>query len=281
MTDASSLQFLTEDRVPAGPGDLVAQEAWFGRLVAALVLLGAGVAVPIVVYQGVLYSSPLRFEFSFEAAIGLIGYGIGGLMALVMTLVGLLGGWGFLTNAMAAWRRSNWTLRAGPDGLYLKLRGYTDFRLAADDEIVAFIPRRQVRWLRLHDERARRIGNRDAEERRRWVSTFLPGVTMKAKGIALTVREPDLLRLDWRTKRTVLVPKLSTARGSLARHYRFAEDVEAEQVPLQALDRAAQESRLLEMVRHGNAIDATILAQGLYGFTTTEAKKFLEELEGE
>lgn len=310
MTGDPGLEFLAEERVPVGPGDLVAREAWAGRLVVALVLLAFGFAVPIAAYLGAFEAAAPRFEASFESLIGLAAYAIGGLMVLVMTLAGLLGGWAFLTTAMAAWRPANWVLRASPDGLYLKLRDYTDHRLGAGDAVVAFIPRRQVRWLRTHDERVRVVGTRDVararddrlarqeyleirlqsddlsglearldEERRRWVRTFLPGVTMQAKGTAVAVRGDGLVRLDWRTKGTRLRPALSAARDHLARHYRFAEGVEAEQAPLRDLDRTAQESRLLDMVRQGNSIDAVRLAQNLYGFTTTEAKQFLDELQ--
>ncbi len=37
---------------------------------------------------------------------------------------------------------------------------------------------------------------------------------------------------------------------------------------------------LLDMLRQGSTINAVIVAKDLYGFTTTEAKRFLEELQG-
>jgi cystathionine beta-lyase/cystathionine gamma-synthase len=43
--------------------------------------------------------------------------------------------------------------------------------------------------------------------------------------------------------------------------------------------RAAREARLRDMVRQGNTIDPVIVARDLYGFTATEAKRFLNELE--
>ena len=35
------------------------------------------------------------------------------------------------------------------------------------------------------------------------------------------------------------------------------------------------------MVHQGNTLDAVIVAKDLYGFTTTEAKRFLDELQGQ
>jgi hypothetical protein len=90
-----------------------------------------------------------------------------------------------------------------------------------------------------------------AEARRRRVRTFLPGVTMKAEGRAISVRADGLVRIVWRTRGTRLRPNLAETRAILARRYRFAEAVETEQAAIVDLDRAAQESRLLDMVGQG------------------------------
>jgi hypothetical protein len=304
------LHFLPEDRVPLGTAELVAREAWLGRLIVVVFLLSLGLTAPIFAYQTVTAGGEVPWALSAETLFALAGYAVGGLLTLVMTLCGLLGGWAFLSTVLAAWKPGNWTLCATEAGLYLKLRGITDHRLAAEDAIVAFIPRAEVRWLKCLGERARVVGTREAgrpednavtrqqyleiclqhddlsslearlaEERRRWVRTFLPGVTMKAKGSAISVRADGLVRIDWRTRGTRLRPDLAAARAILARRYRFAEAVETEQVAIAELDRAAQESRLLDMVGQGNTVDALILAKNLFGFDTTEAKRFLDELE--
>ena len=89
-----------------------------------------------------------------------------------------------------------------------------------------------------------------------------------------------MIRIDWTTKGTRLRPKLAAALERLARDYPVAPELETEQAQAKRLDREAQETRLLDMVRQGNIIDAAIVAKNLYGFTTTEAKRFLEELRG-
>jgi hypothetical protein len=310
LTGDRGLEFMPEGRVPLGRAGLLAREAWSGRLAVAAFLLAVGVAAPILAYRTVSASGAAPMELSMATLVGVAGYAVGGLVVLVVTLCGLLGGWAFLSTVLAAWKPSNWVLCATEAGLYLKLRGFTDHRLAAEDAVVAFIPRREVRWLRSRGERARVVGTRrvarpldDAlarqqyleirlqhddlaalearldEERRRWVRTFLPGVTMKAGGTPIAVRDDGVVRIDWRTKGSRLSPRLAAARARLARHYRFAEDVETEQARIAGLDRDAQESRILEMVAQGNSIDAVTLAKSLYGFDTTEAKRFLAELE--
>ena len=96
----------------------------------------------------------------------------------------------------------------------------------------------------------------------------------------MSVRPDGAIRVDWTTKGTRLRPKLAEALERLARDYPPAPGLETEQDQAKRLDRAAREARLLDMVHQGNTIDAVIVAKDLYGFTTTEAKRFLDELQG-
>jgi len=96
----------------------------------------------------------------------------------------------------------------------------------------------------------------------------------------VSLRPGGVIRIDWTTKGTRLRPKLGAALEQLARDYPLAPELETEQAQAKRLDRETQETRLLDMVRQGNTIDAVIVAKDLYGFTTTEAKRFLDELQG-
>ncbi len=310
----ADLTFIAEAEVPERPGDLVAREAWLGRFITGVALLGLGCGTPVFA-GGVAFSgSDWQFELSAWALVDLVFAAIGGLVVVVVTLVCLLAGFGFLSEALAAQRPDNWLLRAGPEDLYIKLRRFSDHRLPAEDPIVAHIPRREVRWLRAHGQRARRVGRRgehrshedDAlgrqgyleialhgqeavqeiaarltRERTLWGPTFIKGVRSKAKGAAVSARPGGVIRIDWTTKGTRLKPKLAAALEHLARHYPQASELETEQAQAKDLGREAQEARLLDMVHQGNTIDAVIVAKDLYGFTTTEAKRFLDELQGQ
>ncbi len=112
-----------------------------------------------------------------------------------------------------------------------------------------------------------------------WGSTLVKGVGQKSKGAAVSIRPEDVIRIDWTTKATRLRPKLSEAMARLGREYPLAPDLESEQEQAKDLERDAQERRLLDMVLQGNAIDAVIVAQDLYGFTTTQAKQFVDDLQ--
>jgi hypothetical protein len=307
----ADLKFVTAAEVPKRIGDLVVREAWAGRLFAAALLLGSGLAMPLLAWNfmpGAGWSFELAGRSWFEIAF----FGIGGLTMAVVALVCLLAGLGFLSEALAAMKPTNWVLRGGDAGLYVKLRRFSDHRLPTDDPIVAVIPRRELRWLRGHGQRARWVGRRgehashedDAlgrqsyleialhgggaqaieerldRERTLWAPTVIKGVRAQAKGAAVSVRSDGVLRIDWTTKGTRLRPGLDEALARLARDYPLATELETEQVQAKRLDRGAQEQRLLDMLRQGNTIDAVIVAKDLYGYSTTEAKRFLDELQG-
>ncbi len=308
----ADLSFLREGQVPENAGDFVAREAWLGRLVASLMLfaLGAGVLVAGYLALGEV-GGGWRIELSFNSLFNIFGVGIVGLIGLLAILAGLLGGLAYFTTFLAALKPSNWVLRAAPDGLYVKLRAFTDHRRPEDDPIVAFIPRREVRWLRTHDQLARHVDRggdvasteddalaaqqyleidlhggdlaelktRLERERGAWGSTLVRGIRQKSKGAAVSIRPEDVIRIDWKTKGTRLRPKLSEAMAHLGREYPMAPDLKSEQKQAKELERDAQERRLLDMVLQGNTIDAVIVAKNLYGFTTTQAKQFVDDLQ--
>ena len=304
-----TMKLLREAAVPKRPDDLVARESWGSRLGAAVVLAtlacGAGGLIGLLLFGGDV--TGWRPELS--SLFGLALYGVIGLIALVTLVLALVGGAGFLNDAIAAMKPGNWVLRASQRGLYIKLRHFADGRLPSEDPVVAFVARRDVRWLRGHDQLARRLGwsgesrsgrddalakqvyleidvaadlaaisDRLEQERRAWIATAIPGIRRRALGAGVSVRPDGVLRIDWRTRATRLKPKLKDVLADLARAYPLAADLATEQQQAQHLDHAAQEQRLIDMARQGNMIDAVVIARDLYGVSTTEAKQEIERL---
>ena len=300
------LTFLSEDAAIATAADFVAREVWVGRLAVALVLLAMGAAPVWLGYETV--QDPPLTGLPLIVQIGL--YGIAAIIGLIVSLVGAVGGLAFFGSVLAALKPSNWVLRAGPHGLDVKLRNFADHRLPRGDAIVLRIPKREVRWIRAHDEKARHVGRSGdtasheddtlvrqgyleiqlhddnlsavqatlSNERRRWVPTPIKGVTQKGKGAPVGIRSNGILRIDWHTRGTRLRPKLAAALAHLAKDYGTAPTLETEQAQAKTLDREAQEARLLDMVQQGNVIDAVIVAKDLYGFSTSDAKRYIEDL---
>ncbi len=86
------------------------------------------------------------------------------------------------------------------------------------------------------------------------------------------------MQLEWRSPGTSIRPGIDRAIEILGRWYTVVDALDEHQPPPGKLDRAQQEARLIEMTERGEIIDAVVLAKEIYGFDTTQAKKFVDDL---
>lgn len=295
------IELITEQEAREKPALLTARMSWKGHLIVSLFLLGWSVAFPTFLAMNDLFSTgDALFGMVFVSFIWFICCAT----VLTCTFVGLV----FLFSAFAAMKKSNWTLRAVPEGLQLKLRHYSDYGLNASDPIVAFIPTREIRSMRFMGQKTRMIGDKDVpedrqlqreewlevalygedlsrietaltEERRRKSPTWIKGVTTHAKGADIRLF-PDrgVIRIDWKTRKTRLTPPMTTAESLLVGTYRTGHDHRPDEAPLRSLSKEHQEDRLREMVRRGDTIDATALARDLHGLSLTDAHQYVKSL---
>jgi hypothetical protein len=200
-------------------------------------------------------------------------------------------------------RPSNWLLRAADDGLHVKYRSYLNYKFPTEDPVVAFIPRQEVAWIRvrrrdserttegetmvwrrfleikLHGDDTSELSERLGDERQRTA----PGVMgWKTKVLHYPVRLlPDaIVQLEWRSPGTSIRPGIDRAIEILGRWYRVADALDEDQPSPGKLDRAQQEARLIEMTERGEIMNAVALAKQIYGFDTTQAKNFVDDLRG-
>lgn len=312
MDHNGDTRFIPEDAVPVIDGDLVARQSPWGHLFASVTLFTLSVGVPAMIAStGFSLPDLSGARFDFATLVGLFIAGIAGFVVLGVGLTCLLGGFLFLSSTLAAFKPTNWVLRAGPAGLYIKLRSYTDHRLPRSDAVVLYIPRRTVRRLHSHVEQARHlnpsrddmsadddtltrqhyleieaygdalaeVGPRLDAERSLYGPTFIKGMTSKAKGSAISLRDGSILRVDWKTKRSRLTPNLREAMSYLSKDYVVGQGQQSAQAPIRTLSQDGQEARLLDLVEQGNVTDAVILARDIYGFNLPEAKAFLDDLQ--
>lgn len=295
------IDLITEDEARQNPALLTAKMSWKGHLIVALFLLGWSVVFPAFLGANDLFS---RGDSLFSILFAIFIWLFCGVIVLTCALVGLV----FLSSAVAAMKQSNWTLRAAPEGLYLKLRNYSDHRLNAADPIVAFIPKREIRALRFVGQKTRMVTDADypednhvhkeesleialygddlarvatalEEERRRKGPTWIKGVTANAKGSDIKLMtETRIIRIDWKTRKTRLTPSMKEAEGILDGLYRTETAEAAEEAPLLTLSTEEQEDRLREMVRRGDTLGATALLRENRGLSLTEAHQYLKSL---
>ncbi len=204
-------------------------------------------------------------------------------------------------------RPTNWLVRLQTNGILVKYRSYLNPGLPAEDPVVVFISFSEVEWIR--ENRMRRNipggtrGDDDvrlqtyaelkvrnesdlkelethlaAERQTRgpYLKTWYGG---RCRSLSLDypvhIANDGIVRIEWRVRPKVsgflaeMKPYVAEAPGLRSSvDYRDAEKLNAKQ----------QEEMLLELLSTGDRIGALRAAKHLYGFDTTRAVQFLEEL---
>lgn len=204
---------------------------------------------------------------------------------------------------LARFAPSNWLVRVRPDGVFVQFRSYLNQHFSEQDVTVVFIPRGEIRAVRLVRER-RDIPDRDDSPRRtrgvtrqtrRLVELELAGDTgLLARALAdesarrargTTYRDyparlvaPATLELEWS-----VVPSGDVFLRSLAGRVAVAPTVdrEGDYTALATLGADEQRRRLRELAQTGQTMTAIHLARRLYGYDLAEARSLIERLRAE
>ena len=249
-------------------------------LVAGLTLAAGGVLLVV----GRVYDNP----FSYYIA--------------VLTFVFL---WIYHALVVARFRATNWLVRIGDAGLYIKFRSYLNHHFPADDRTVVFIPFRSVRTTRrvrelqevadpdgrgsvtrrrtiieielreiaLHIEQALSDERRaEPPRQQRWYGT----TSGRYRHHPVRMATPQTLAIEWGVR-----PGVAPFLRAMAVHAPVeSAEVTRDYTVLGALQREEQESRLLELAESGRMLDAVRLARTIYGYDLSEAKRFVDGLAG-
>lgn len=309
---SEQIQTLTQNAVPApAPHDFIARYGkWYDAfwmvvfLLATLIFLGLALigsfgdyipadhpALQFDLAQKVLREMPgsgTRFLFYFLA---LFMYG----------LYRLARG-----SVRAAGRASNWLLRASVDGLYIKYRSYLNHHFSPDDPVVLFIPHHLVDTVRGHIRFGwtMRIGsqnsNRRVEQGRKQEfieirlrkgadsqlvrDALLAERNRKSPGddvvkswsghYPVRLVADDMLRIDMSGVR----PGMAESLRALDRWFALETPQTTHESSREELSGAELDDKILDLVMEGETISASYLVRKAYGYNTTEAKNFIDEM---
>ena len=283
MAKYAPLQFLREDQVQRHSTDLLFRQRRWTKVL-ALAIFG-GIA------GGFLLCPTLCPLFSVEPLPPWASYITGGFL-LIFVLIA----W---HTAKASFLSSSWRLRATTQGLYVKTRSFLNHGLSADDPVVVYLPKAEIIGIREHRIWARRPGTDDSETIQRMVFLEIllhdedlgelvellkreraiepgkkSGVAMIARHYPVRVLPGGIVQVDW----SGLSPGLKRAVTLLSGVYPVLDGQRTRQQRFTELDKTAKEDRLLELVERGETIGAVKLAKELYGYDTTDAKAFVDDL---
>ena len=235
-------------------------------------------------------------------AVGILILGWPGLLWLGVATLALLSKF-MLSAFITAMNPTNWTVCLDGSRLLIKYRSYLNHHFNDDDpaiiqldinEIVNVSKHRQTmtrktmdstqRWKRVSLELALKHGLCEtidaalAEERRRQAPNR--GISRtKALHYLVSTHQGDFLRIIWRGRSNRLTPSIDDLLQRLGSTVSLTptvtEDKQPENMSAEQLDRY-----IIELCESGDIFWATSILKRRYGYSTTEAKKFIDELIG-
>jgi len=274
------MKFVPSERVRFTPGDVLFRQSVRAPLAAMLLLL--------------------------LAAVGLFLVGIAGGLPVVVAVLGgsslLL--FGALSAVMVRRARSpaNWLLACDGRRVLIKFRSYLNAAFPAEVAHVLEIALADVEAVQATQSELR--GQDSAREALRERLLFLdvqlrPGADLSElqerlrrerqlrsgrtawRHYPVSVLDDRTIRIEWRTKRTRIVPGIDRALqllGSPARQ----EHGPREYVELGGAGRKVESKEAMHQVRalaeQGRIVEATLLAKRAFGWSTAEARQRIEEL---
>lgn len=290
MAKYAPLKVMTLAEVPPRqPGDRVFRPRRLDNVLALHVF--AALAL------GALFYPTFIEDFGYAQEIpSWLAYVIGGVIALIAFIA---------YHAMkASLRDDSWLLRMAHNGLYLKVRSYLNYKLPADDPTVVFLPKPEIAALQAHRIKMRLTSTADdmTEDReplggRKYVEITLhdddlTALTeliaaerarqrgpsrkdgMVAQHMPVAVLPGGVVQIDW----AGISPGLGGTMRRLGQAYKVLEEKVTRSELSDESPSEDKERRLLELTERGEIIEAVKLAKALYGYDTTKAKAYVDEL---
>jgi hypothetical protein len=285
MHGKPKLTFLIEAEARPGPEDLAFRERRLGKFLISMLFLALIVCGAVGAWMAAEKGGAGAALAAFLA-----------LMVVGLIIMFMIAFAGF----QAAGRPTNWLLRATAQGLFVHYRSYLNSHLSADRPTVLFLPHREIAWMRASRRtESRKLPNDTATTlRRRYLEIGLRKDDLSelerqlAEERAVTTSAPSrfnhypvqlvgrVIRIEWRSPRTVVTPGLRQTLNLLASTYPAAPDVAEVLASDETLtDVTAQEARIRDYLAQGDTITATKLARHYFDYDLTAARAYVERME--
>lgn len=196
----------------------------------------------------------------------------------------------FLSALKKSFKSSNWLMAYNGERILVKFRSYLNNHFSDDDIQIFSIPCCEIQSVRKVKEvlKSRAMKGTDCYETFTYLEINAPQLSLtklkrllqdekskKVNGLRyghnpVVISEANKVRLVWTNAHTKIMPNLNNTLKMLSKQimideFAFENDKDA---------------NIEDLLRHGRTIDAVNLARRMYGYSTTEAKQYIESLEG-
>ena len=287
--------------------DVFFRESRLKQALILLIFLAISATAAVIGYQGGIDHDGVSLPSG-------LAYWIAGVMALMSLVV--------VSGFRASLRGTNWLMRYDGARLLIKYRSYLNHHLPEGDFVVVEINLSEIEWIRAFKEK-RIVPSMGGDGPRTEAWTYLdlclnhkdtaklleylrqerlrgPGKTLwsafpptgkrrqviKSRYLHYPVRlvEDNLIRIDWKSHRTSITPKIDKALKILGDRLRILEqerDVKVNDfTSLESLDAEQQEQMIRQLAESGDTLATAKVVRDLYGYSTTEAVKYVRKLPG-
>jgi hypothetical protein len=209
-------------------------------------------------------------------------------------------------NVISAWRSGNWLLRISPDGLWINLRWYLNHEFPPGRTVV-HLPYERIACVRQHvvkrvektsdgttawTERSLELQLTGAvpeelraelavERLRQVTRSHLGGLAESRSRYGnshVTVPANDVIRIAWRNRFCWVTPPLGRTLRELKRYVAVGEPTLTDFSNWQTMSDAEVDRLTLQLVESGDKMGAIKLLTARRGYSTTDARLFVEEL---
>ncbi len=245
------------------------------------------------------FSFSLDFESLFSLVFKLIGGFVIFIMALVSPLIFLI----TFNSFLATTKKTNWIIKVSDDGLYIKYRSYMNSHFSDSTPEAIFIPAPEIKSV--YDvysinilpgseggsEKHKNIyldillNNNKTSELKEALNKERNGmfaqkgfINSKSKHYPVNIPEPGIIRIDWKTSKSNIIPGIKKTLNILGYHYFIDSMLKLETKSWNKAEEKELDDLILELCQSGDDINAVKVIKQRYGYNTTMAVKFLDEM---
>lgn len=217
-------------------------------------------------------------------------------------LIGLL----VWSSFIHTFHQGNWLIRYNPRSLLINLRTFDNDAFNEEDEVVVEFQPGEIEWIRKTAEK--RLVSSSENGTQREYTAYLdikpktvdlapiherlkaesqrsaPPWRGKNNFVPVRIVEEEgqsLLRIEWRSNWTSIRPKIDEVISALSSGIGIQGEQRRElDLSASTTDRDEQESRILGLIERGQILQAITLVRQFYGYSLSEARRFVEELQG-
>ncbi len=296
------MQFLNLQDIDENKINHTFKESSSSSLIFSIIFLGLCIFWGWVIFKsGSFLNSSISLDF--ESLFILVFNLIGGFVVFVMTLVCPLIFLITFSTFLATTKKTNWIIKTSDDGLYIKYRSYLNNHCSDCTPEIIFIPASDIKSvydaysvnilpgcegsntkhknvyldiLLTHAETSELKETLNQERNSMFSQKGF--IKSKSKHYPVNIPEPGLIRIEWKSSKNHIMPGIKKTLKVLGHYYFIDFSLNLDTKCWDKAEAKELDDLILELCQSGDDINAVKIIKQRFGYNTTMAVKFLDEI---